>query len=141
MKQGACICFPITQLPCPVPSSLSLPVENACSKYYQEIGAEMLDNQLLIRLEKDKNRLKKKQREWSPPCDCVEIQRPTSKTGPKIINAHYEDRVVFRVHSSSQIGKQEESAYESQTIAYKVRPTLFKILKDRRFLTCTHLIS
>lgn len=76
----------------------------------------MISNQLIIRLEKDK--LKRKRQKWDPPCDCIEIQRPTSKTGPKIINADYDDRVVFRVHSASFSGKKE--AYKSQTIAYKV---------------------
>lgn len=79
----------------------------------------MIGNQLLIRLEKDKSRSRKKQHKWDPPCDCVEIQRPTSKRGPKIINADYDDRVVFRVQSSSQFDKEES---KSQTIAYKVRP-------------------
>ncbi|XP_011140281.1 uncharacterized protein LOC105183684 [Harpegnathos saltator] len=110
--------FSIIQVPCS-PSCLPfLPVGNDYSKYYQEIGAEMIGNQLLIRLEKDKNRLRKKRHEWNPPCDCVEIQRPTSKRGPKIINANYDDRVVFRVHSSSQFDTQEELAYKSQTVAY-----------------------
>ncbi|XP_029172346.1 uncharacterized protein LOC114941502 [Nylanderia fulva] len=97
-------------------SSSSILAKDACSKYYQEIGAEMISNQLIIRLEKDKNKQKMKREEWDPPCDCVEIQRPTSKRGPKIINANYDDRIVFRVHSAS-----EESSYKSQTIAYKMR--------------------
>lgn len=79
----------------------------------------MISNQLIIRLEKDKNKLRKRREEWVPPCDCIEIQRPTSKTGPKIINADYDDRIVFRVHSAFRFhGKQEP--YKSQTIAYKV---------------------
>lgn len=85
----------------------------------------MIGNQLLIRLEKDKSRPKKKQHEWDPPCDCVEIQRPTRKRGPKIINADHDDRVIFRVQSSSRFVDEEESAYKSQTIAYKVRSALF----------------
>lgn len=107
-----CLCPPMS-------SSSSALVKDACSKYYQEIGAEMISNQLIIRLEKDKNKHKKKRTEWDPPCDCVEIQRPTSKSGPKIINADCDDRIVFRVHSTSRFYKKEES-YKPQTIAYKV---------------------
>jgi hypothetical protein len=79
----------------------------------------MISNQLIIRLEKDKSR-KKKREEWDPPCDCVEIQRPTSKSGPKIINADCDDRIVFRVQSKLQLYGKEQSAYKAQTIAYKV---------------------
>ncbi|KAL6262826.1 hypothetical protein P5V15_005616 [Pogonomyrmex californicus] len=80
----------------------------------------MISNQLIIRLEKDKNKSKKK-REWEPPCDCVEIQRPTSKTGPKIINADYDDRIIFRVHSASRFYGKKEPPYTSQTLAYKIK--------------------
>lgn len=78
----------------------------------------MISNQLIIRLEKDRNGRKKKLKQWDPPCDCVEIQRPTSKKGPKIINAEYDERIVFRAHSASRFGK--ENAQRPQTIAYKV---------------------
>lgn len=81
----------------------------------------MLGNQLIIRVEKDKNKSKRKQTEWEPPCDCIEIQRPTKNRGPKVINADYDDRVVFRVHSPPDAPKKEAPAYKSQTIAYKVR--------------------
>lgn len=103
-------------------SSSSIFAKDACSKYYQEIGAEMISNQLIIKLEKDKSKQKKKREEWDPPCDCVEIQRPTSKRGPKIINADCDDRIVFRVHSASRLHEKKESPYKSQTIAYKVCP-------------------
>lgn len=103
----------------PVSSSPPTLAKDVCSKYYQEIGAEMISNQLIIRLEKDRNRQKKKQAKWDPPCDCVEIQRPTSKSGPKIINANCDDRILFRVHSTSRFYEKEES-YKPQTIAYKV---------------------
>lgn len=76
----------------------------------------MISNQLIIRLEKDKNKSKKKRGEWDPPCDCIEIQRPTSKTGPKIINADYDDRILFRVHPP-----RKEDPYKPQTLGYKVR--------------------
>ncbi|KAL0129677.1 hypothetical protein PUN28_001740 [Cardiocondyla obscurior] len=99
-------------------SSHSL-VKDVCSKYYQEIGAEILNNQLIIRLEKDKNKSKKKRKIWEPPCDCIEIQRPTSKTGPKIINADYDDRIIFRVHSANRLNEKEDP-YKSQTVAYKI---------------------
>nr|XP_012222751.1 PREDICTED: uncharacterized protein LOC105672411 [Linepithema humile] len=79
----------------------------------------MISNQLIIRLEKDKSR-KKKRGEWDPPCDCVEIQRPTSKSGPRIINADCDDRIVFRVQSNFQLNGKENSVYKAQTIAYKV---------------------
>jgi len=55
---------------------------------------------------------------WDPPCDCVEIQRPTSKKGPKIINADYDDRIVFRVHPTHFLA---HAAPKAQTIAYKVQ--------------------
>ncbi|XP_018316469.1 uncharacterized protein, partial [Mycetomoellerius zeteki] len=117
--QDVCLCPSITHPPCPSSSSSHSLVKNACSKYYQEIGAEMISNQLIIRLEKDKNKSKRKREEWEPPCDCVEIQRPTSKTGPKIINADYDDRIIFRVHSAYRLYEKEDP-YKSQTIAYKI---------------------
>ncbi|XP_072759933.1 uncharacterized protein [Anoplolepis gracilipes] len=114
-NKDACLCPPMSN----PSSSQSTLAKNACSKYYQEIGAEMISNQLIIRLEKDKNKQRKKRAAWEPPCDCVEIQRPTSKRGPKIINADYDDRIVFRVHSTSPFEK-EDSVYKGQTIAYKI---------------------
>ncbi|XP_070155710.1 uncharacterized protein [Polyergus mexicanus] len=114
--KNVCLCPPMSHLS----SSSSTLAKNACSKYYQEIGAEMISNQLIIRLEKDKNRQRKKRTEWDPPCDCVEIQRPTSKRGPKIINADCDDRIVFRVHSTSRFDEKKESPYKSQTIGYKI---------------------
>ncbi|XP_026823588.1 uncharacterized protein LOC105278930 [Ooceraea biroi] len=114
-REAVCLCPSVSQ-----PSSHLPLAEDVCPKYYQEIGAEMISNQLIIRLEKDRNRKRKKKlEEWDPPCDCVEIQRPTSKTGPKIINADYDDRIVFRVHWASRFPK-EDPAYRSQTIAYKI---------------------
>ncbi|XP_018358676.1 PREDICTED: uncharacterized protein LOC108758296 [Trachymyrmex cornetzi] len=114
-----CLCPSITHLPCPSSSSSHSLIKDTCSKYYQEIGAEMISNQLIIRLEKDKNKSKKKREEWEPPCDCVEIQRPTSKTGPKIINADYDDRIIFRVHSAYHLHGKEDP-YKSQTVVYKI---------------------
>ena len=113
-----CLCPSITSSRLSSSSSL---IKDARSKYYQEIGAEMISNQLIIRLEKDKNKSKKKREEWEPPCDCVEIQRPTSKTGPKIINADYDDRIIFRVHSAYRLHEKEDP-YKSQTVVYKVCP-------------------
>ncbi|XP_050449660.1 uncharacterized protein LOC126850564 [Cataglyphis hispanica] len=111
-----CLCPSMSNL-----SSLSSTLaKNADSKYYQEIGAEMISNQLIIRLEKDKNRQKKKRAEWDPPCDCVEIQRPTSTRGPKIINANCDDRIVFRVQSAFRLNEKKELPYKAQTIGYKV---------------------
>lgn len=100
----------------------------------------MLSNQLIIRLEKDKTKSKKKQKEWDPPCDCVVIQRPTSKSGPKILNAYCDDRIVFRVQSMSHLHKREDPVYRAQTIGYKVRFILknkhkFYLKKKTTFLT------
>ncbi|XP_018400041.1 PREDICTED: uncharacterized protein LOC108777607 [Cyphomyrmex costatus] len=117
--KDVCLCPSITQSSSPLSSSSHSFVKDACSKYYQEIGAEMISNQLIIRLEKDKNKSKKKREEWEPPCDCVEIQRPTSKTGPKIINADYDDRIIFRVHSAYRLHEKDDP-YKSQTVAYKI---------------------
>ncbi|XP_018341856.1 PREDICTED: uncharacterized protein LOC108748303 [Trachymyrmex septentrionalis] len=116
--KDVCLCSSITHLPCPSSCSSHSLIKDACSKYYQEIGAEMISNQLIIRLEKDKNKSKKERGEWEPPCDCVEIQRPTRKSGPKIINADYDDRIIFRVHSSQRLHK--EDPYKSQTVVYKI---------------------
>lgn len=80
----------------------------------------MLSNQLIIRLEKDKIKSKKKRKEWDPPCDCVVVQRPTSKSGPKILNAYCDDRIVFRVQSVSHLHRKEDPVYRAQTIGYKV---------------------
>lgn len=129
-----CLCPSMSNLS----SSSSTLAKNAGSKYYQEIGAEMISNQLIIRLEKDKNKQRKKRAEWDPPCDCVEIQRPTSKTGPKIINANCDDRIVFRVHSASRFNEKKES-YKSQTIGYKVCP--HRVPLNFKNLIICHLIK
>lgn len=93
----------------------------------------MLSNQLIIRLEKDKSRSKKKRQEWDPPCDCVVIQKPTRKHGPKILNAHCDDRIVFRVQSVSHLRKRDEDhVYKAQTIGYKVRSIVYKRTIFRR---------
>lgn len=91
------------------------------SKYYREIGTAMGGNQLIIRMEREKGK-SKKSGEWSPPCDCdvVEIQRPTSKEGPKILRGPGNNRILFRVQSKTQVGKKEDLGHKPQGIYYEV---------------------
>ena len=91
-------------------------------KYFQEIGAEMLGNQLIIRVEKNKDKDKKKRNQWDPPCDCdmVEIRRPSGKEGPKIVNAGDNNQILFRINSKAHLNSKDDSMYKPQAIAYKV---------------------
>lgn len=83
----------------------------------------MIGNQLIIRMEKDKSKSKRKLDQWDPPCDCdvIEIQRPTSKSGPKVLNANNNNRVLFRVQSKSHLGNKDDPVNRSQAISYEVR--------------------
>lgn len=91
------------------------------SKYYREIGTAMIGNQLIIRMERNKNK-SKKSRDWEPPCDCdvVEIQRPSSNQGPKILKGLDNNRILFRVESRSDLSKPEDTKTMSQGITYQV---------------------
>ncbi|XP_015585578.1 uncharacterized protein LOC107263169 isoform X2 [Cephus cinctus] len=81
----------------------------------------MVGNQLIIRMEKDKNKGKKKRNQWEPPCDCdmVEIRR-SSKEGPKIVNGGDNNQILFKIHSKNHMGSKDDSNYKPQAIAYKV---------------------
>ncbi|XP_076166227.1 uncharacterized protein LOC143146102 [Ptiloglossa arizonensis] len=91
------------------------------SKYYREIGTAMIGNQLIIRMERNKNK-SKKSRDWEPPCDCdvVEIQRPSSNQGPKILKGLDNNRILFRVESRSDLSKPEDTKTMSQGITYQI---------------------
>ncbi|XP_046822119.1 uncharacterized protein LOC124425611 [Vespa crabro] len=120
-KPDPCCCPPILVPSCPPPCSSTTKIKDPCSKYYEQIGAEMIGNQLIIRMEKDKSKSKKRLDQWDPPCDCdvIEIQRPTSKSGPKVLNASNNNRVLFRVQSKSHINK-EDPINNSQAISYEI---------------------
>lgn len=93
-------------------------------KYYQEIGAEMIGNQLIIRVEKDKNKSsKRKAGAWDPPCDCAipEIRRPSNSQGPKIVNAGDNNQILFRIRSRTLVGKDDPN-YKPEAFAYQVFP-------------------
>ncbi|XP_063972293.1 uncharacterized protein LOC135160057 [Diachasmimorpha longicaudata] len=81
---------------CPQPST-KLPKKN-----YHEIGAEVIGNQLLIRVEKDKKKVKS---QWDPPCDCEipEIRLSSDSEGPKIINAGSNNQIIFQINSKSHV--------------------------------------
>lgn len=83
----------------------------------------MLGNQLIIRVEKDKNRNKKKRGQWEPPCDCdmVEIRRPSRNEGAKIVNAGDNNQILFQIHSKHRLNYQDDQNYKPQAIAYKVQ--------------------
>ncbi|XP_043267892.1 uncharacterized protein [Venturia canescens] len=124
--QKACGCRPMQLPSLPVRSqgpATSSEKELADSpKYYQEIGAEMIGNQLIIRVEKDKNRLsKRKGGEWDPPCDCAipEIRRPSNNQGPKIVNAGDNNQILFRIRSRTLVGK-DDTNYKPEAFAYQV---------------------
>ncbi|KAG7190775.1 hypothetical protein KM043_006846 [Ampulex compressa] len=120
--QNVCSCPPISLSPCPPTSVPRTQTPSTSSKYYQEIGAEMIGNRLIIRIEKDKNKARKKREQWDPPCDCdtVEIRRPTKSEGPRIINANNENAILFRIHSKSRLDAKDDPNYKPQAIAYNV---------------------
>ncbi|XP_043670257.1 uncharacterized protein LOC122630141 [Vespula pensylvanica] len=117
-----CCCPPIPVPSCPPPCSSTTKIKDPSSKYYEQIGAEMIGNQLIIRMEKDKSKSKRKLDQWDPPCDCdvIEIQRPTSKSGPKVLNASNNNRVLFRVQSKSHLGNKDDPVNRSQAISYEL---------------------
>lgn len=79
----------------------------------------MVGNQLIIRVERQRGKAKKL-KDWDPPCDCdVEIVRPTSKEGPKILRGADNNRILFRVERSET--SKEEDQDSGQTISYEVR--------------------
>ncbi|XP_015175809.1 PREDICTED: uncharacterized protein LOC107066069 [Polistes dominula] len=123
-KPDPCCCPPILVPTCPPPlCSSSTKIKDTCStKYYEQIGAEMIGNRLIIRMEKDKSKSKKKLDQWEPPCDCdvVEIQRPTSKTGPKILKGSNNNRILFRVQSKGHMGTKEDPHYKPQAVSYEI---------------------
>ncbi|KAL2712527.1 hypothetical protein V1478_018050 [Vespula squamosa] len=121
-KPDPCCCPPILVPSCPPPCLPTPKIKDPCSKYYEQIGAEMIGNQLIIRMEKDKSKSKKKSDQWDPPCDCdvVEIQRPTSKSGPKILNANNNNRVLFRVQSKNYLGSKDDPTTRSQAVSYEL---------------------
>ncbi|XP_076295107.1 uncharacterized protein LOC143216156 [Lasioglossum baleicum] len=107
--------------PCPPDCSPPKCSEDAESKYFREIGTEMVGNQLIIRMEREKGK-SKKLGDWIPPCDCdmVEIQRPTSKEGPKILKGPTNNQILFRIQSKTQLGKKEDPNSKPQGIYYEV---------------------
>lgn len=82
----------------------------------------MIGNQLIIRMEREKGK-SKKVHEWDPPCDCdvVEIQRPTSKMGPRILKGADNNRILFRVQSRSHLATRDGSDDSPQAISYEVQ--------------------
>ncbi|CAB0036249.1 unnamed protein product [Trichogramma brassicae] len=84
----------------------------------------MVGNQLIIRMEKDKNKKAKlKKASWEPPCDCdvIEIKRPSGNKGPRITNAGDNNQILFRVHSRGHLNKKDDPHYRPQAVAYKVQ--------------------
>lgn len=99
---------------CPPPKPRDAP-----TKYFREIGTAMIGNQLIIRVERQKGK-SKKLKDWDPPCDCdVEIVRPTSKEGPKILKGADNNRILFRVERQD-ISKDKDQDM-AQTISYEVK--------------------
>ncbi|XP_014208031.1 uncharacterized protein LOC106639096 [Copidosoma floridanum] len=118
-ESSSCCCPPM-----PGPADPCPPTTKPETKYVHEVGAEMIDNQLIIRMEKDKSRKKKTKRaNWEPPCDCdvIEIKRPTSKREkPEIVNGGDNNQILFRIHSKGHLHKKEDPNYKPQAIAYKI---------------------
>ncbi|XP_058802572.1 uncharacterized protein LOC131670724 [Phymastichus coffea] len=113
-----CCCPPMSVLAEACPPTLR---PKSDSKYFHEVGAEMIGNQLIIRMEKDKSKRKRKST-WEPPCDCdvIEIKRPTSTKGPRIVNGGDNNQILFRVHSKTHLNKKSDPNYKPQAIAYKI---------------------
>lgn len=87
-------------------------------KQFHEIGAEMLGNSLLIRMENRKKRRRSDQ--WNPPCDCevIEIKRPCGNEGPKIVNGGDANQIVFQIQPKSH--SRDDPNQKAQAIRYEV---------------------
>ncbi|XP_076759060.1 uncharacterized protein LOC143428222 [Xylocopa sonorina] len=114
-------CPPMPPTPCPPECLPSKPSYDPSAKYYREIGTSVIGNQLIIRMEREKGK-SKKSGDWDPPCDCdvVEIQRPTSKEGPKILKGPDNNRILFRVESKSTESRKNNNDPIPQAISYEV---------------------
>lgn len=91
-------------------------------KYFRQIGANMVGNQLVVSMEKNKFKsVKKKRSQWDPPCDCIEIRRPSGNEGPRIVNGGDNNQILFRINSKGHLNKKFDPNYKPQAIAYEVK--------------------
>ncbi|XP_017886287.1 uncharacterized protein LOC108628704 [Ceratina calcarata] len=113
-------CPPMPPAPCPPDCPPSKPKDDESSKYYREIGTEMIGNRLIIRMEREKGK-SRKLKDWDPPCDCdVVIQRPTGKEGPKILKVADNNQILFRIESRSSMSKKDGNEMMPQAVSYEV---------------------
>ncbi|XP_043600884.1 uncharacterized protein LOC122575655 [Bombus pyrosoma] len=114
-------CPPMPPVPCPPECPPSKPKYDPSARYYREIGTAVIGNHLIIRMEREKGK-SKKLKGWDPPCDCdvIEIQRPTSTQGPKILKGTDNNRILFRVESKNAAAKIDEEDTKPQAISYEV---------------------
>ncbi|XP_078033251.1 uncharacterized protein LOC144468020 [Augochlora pura] len=131
-------CPPMPQVPCPPECPPTDKSKNVGEKYYREIGTAMVGNQLIIRMEREKGRTKKLG-DWIPPCDCdvVEIQRPSSKEGPKILKGPTNNQILFRIQSKTHTGKKDCPSSKPQGIYYEVGQCTEGRSKDDKCRTFT----
>ncbi|XP_066582647.1 uncharacterized protein [Prorops nasuta] len=101
---AACGCA-LNPSECPPPKPRKPP-----EKYFRQIGAEVIGNQLIIRMQKEKNK-KKRNDEWYPPCDCVEIKGASKTQGPKIIKTVDNDQILLKTVSKSGLTKIAENSH------------------------------
>ena len=85
----------------------------------------MIGNQLIIHIEKDKNKsIKRHTEKWDPPCDCEipEIRMASSTERSRIVNSDDSNQTVCRIRSRTLVGK-DESNYKPEAFAYQLITT------------------
>ena len=85
----------------------------------------MIGNQLIIHIEKDKNKSTKRHAEkWDRPCDCEipEIRMASSTEGPRIVNSDDYNQIVCRIRFRTLVGKDEPN-YKPEAFAYQAITT------------------
>lgn len=122
------ICGLISVCDCPeIPKVSEISEHMYDGKYVQQIGMEVQDNHLTIKMEKNKKK-RIKISKWEFPCDCdvVEIKRPVGDERPKIVNGGDCNQIIFK---TPQVELKKSEPNLQQSLVYKVNTFLIQRTK------------